>query len=76
MTHVASEHAMKSLYDKIIITIVPNYTGKYHWFVAVGIVTIVQGYTMGLLSSVLSRVRSTSNNYVVTCTTIMLAAEL
>ena len=38
----ASERAMKSkgLYDKIIITIAPSYTGKeYHSFVAVGIVT-------------------------------------
>ena len=28
-------------YDKIIITIVPSYTRKYHSFVAVGIVTRV-----------------------------------
>ena len=43
VTCAASEHAMKSiegLYDKIIITIVPSYTGKqYNWFVAVSIVT-------------------------------------
>ena len=25
--------------DKIIIIIVPSYTRKYHWFVAIGIVT-------------------------------------
>ena len=37
----ASEHAIKSKgsYDKIIITIVQSYTGKYHSFVAVSIVT-------------------------------------
>ena len=33
---------IKGSYDKIIITIVPSYTGeKYHSFVAVGIVTRV-----------------------------------
>ena len=35
------DHAMspKDLYDKIVITIVQSYTGKYHSFVVVGTVS-------------------------------------
>ena len=37
--YIWARNEIKGSYDKIIITIVQSYTGKYHEFVAIGIVT-------------------------------------